>query len=137
MNTRTIGREASCDLVLEHSTVSRFHACLELTDDGNVAVVDTDSRNGTFLNRNDAWIRIRRVSLCVGDRLRFGERELTLQDLTAVFGKHAGIRLGAKHFSLRQGTKVTGKLAEPDEGWPSLQKPRRNPLTGKIEEDRL
>lgn len=137
MNTKTIGREATCDLVLEHATVSRTHARLELAGDDIVWVEDAGSRNGTFLQRNDGWIRVRKVTLCAGDRIRFGDCEVPLQKLTAVFGPHANVRLGEKHFSLRHGKKGTKLTSEWDEPGPSLQKPRRNPLTGKIEEDRL
>ena len=130
------GRETSCDLVLEHPTVSRVHARIELADDGRVSVLDSDSRNGTYLNRNDAWIRVRKVTLCVGDRIRFGEHEVPLERLTAVFGNRSGARLGAQHFSLRDGQRRKKSAAEWDDPAPLLQKPRRNPVTGKIEEDR-
>jgi len=137
LNIKYIGREASCDLALDHSTASRRHASLELREDGSVWVADADSRNGVFLHRNDGWIRVRRATLCVGDRIRFGDCEIPLQQLTALFGKRASVRLGAQHFSLRQGHQG-GKIAAAwDEPGHPLQKPRRNPSTGKIEEDRL
>jgi pSer/pThr/pTyr-binding forkhead associated (FHA) protein len=107
-----------------------------LAQDGGLAVVDADSSNGTYLNRNDNWIRIKRVSLCVGDTIRFGEYEISLQQLTAAFGKQADISLGAKHFSLRQGKKTAGAEADWQQTGAALQKPRRNPLTGKIEDNR-
>lgn len=136
MRTKTIGREATCDLVIEHTTTSRQHGRLELTEDGRVWVVDTASRNGIFLHRNDAWIRVHKMMLCVGDRLRFGDYELPLQVLTAVFGRRARVLLGEKHFSLRHGTKTTKAVSGWDEPSHALQKPKRNPLTGRIEEDR-
>jgi len=137
LNNKYIGREAACELVLEHTTASRQHARLELAEDGSVWVVDAESRNGTFLHRNDEWIRVRRVTLCVGDRIRFGDCEIPLPQLTALFGKHADVKLGAQRFTLRHGkqsAKTGAAWAEPE---PSLQKPRRNPVTGKIEEDRF
>ena len=74
MKIKTCGRETSCDLVLEQSTVSRLHARIELADDGLVCIQDAGSHNGTFLNRNDTWIRVMRASqLCIGDRIRFGD----------------------------------------------------------------
>jgi len=136
MKSKTCGRETSCALVLEHSTVSRLHARIELADDGLVCVQDADSQNGTFLKRNEHWIRIRKVTLCIGDRIRFGDIEVSLDRLIAVFGQRSNARLEAQHFPLRHGKKTnkafTGKL---DHG-PVMNKPRRNPSTGKIEEDR-
>ena len=133
----TTGRETSCDLVLENPTVSRIHAHIELADDGQVSVLDSGSRNGIYLNRNDAWIRVRRATLCIGDRVRFGECEVPLERITAVFGNRSGARLGAKHFSLRAGKKGNKPVVDWDDPAPLLQKPRRNPVTGKIEEDFL
>ncbi len=132
---KTTGREPSCDLVLEHPSVSRTHARIELADDGRVFLLDVDSSNGTFLQRNDSWIRVKRVSLCSGDRIRLGEKDVSLEQLTAVFGKRSNARLGPKHFSLRQGTKQNGLFADWSEPTVSLNKPTRNPVTGRIEED--
>jgi pSer/pThr/pTyr-binding forkhead associated (FHA) protein len=131
LNTKVCGRETTCDLVLDHSTVSRYHAQIELADDDRVFVCDNDSRNGTFLNRNDSWIRIKKVTLCIGDRIRFGDIEVSLKDITTVFGRRSNARLEARHFALGAGAKPFAK--QVDHG-PVLQKPRRNPATGKIEE---
>ena len=133
LNAKNIGREASCDLVLEHTSASRKHAAVELHEDGSVWVTDTDSRNGAFLHRNDAWIRIRKVTLCSGDRIRFGDAEVTLQQLTAVFGKRARPILGEQHFSLRQGRNTNRTSGDRAEQNASMHKPKRNPLTGLLE----
>ncbi|MBT8075450.1 MAG: FHA domain-containing protein, partial [Gammaproteobacteria bacterium] len=90
MMLKTCGREPSCELVLEHATISRLHARIELADDGLVSVRDAGSQNGTFLNRNDNWIRIKKAVLCIGDRVRFGDVEVPLERLTAVFGEASG-----------------------------------------------
>jgi len=131
---KTCGREPSCDLVLEDSTLSRIHARIELADDGLVSINDAGSSNGTFLNRNDSWIRVRRVTLCIGDRVRFGDVEVPLEGITAVFGKGANIRLEARHFPIRHGKAVAMPLKGQVDHGSSLHKPRRNPVTGKIEE---
>ena len=131
---RTCGREPSCDIVLEDATLSRLHAHIELADDGLVSINDADSSNGTFVNRNDSWIRIRRVTLCIGDQIRFGDIEVPLERLTAVFGKGANIRLEARRFPIRHGKAITGSSKGQPGNGPSLHKPRRNPVTGKIEE---
>jgi len=131
---RTCGREPSCDLVLENSALSRLHARIELSEDGLVFVHDAGSSNGTFVNRNDSWIRVRRITLCIGDRIRFGDVEVPLARLTAVFGKRANIRLEDRRFPVRPGKTGSKPVkGRPDNG-ASLHKPRRNPVTGKIEE---
>jgi len=135
MKIKTCGRELSCDIVLEHPTVSRLHAHIELADDGLVSVKDADSSNGTYLNRNDSWIRARKVTLCIGDRIRFGDIEVPLDQLTAVFGNRSNARLEAKHFALDHGHGRAKSFASQPGHGPVLQKPRRNPSTGKIEEE--
>lgn len=135
MKSKTCGRETSCELVLEHPTVSRIHARIELAGDGLVLLQDADSSNGTFLNRNDTWIRVKRVTLCIGDRVRFGDCEVPLEKLTAVFGSRSTARLEARRFPLRKDFLGSGFRADMNDPGIQLQKPRRNPATGRIEEE--
>jgi len=111
-----------------------LHAHIELAEDGLVSINDAGSSNGTFVKRNDSWIRARRVTLCIGDQIRFGETEVPLERITAVFGKGSNIRLEARRSPIRHGKTITGSLKGQSENRPSLHKPRRNPVTGKIEE---
>ena len=133
--SKTIGREVTSDLALNAPTVSRLHAHIELRNDGQVAITDADSSNGTFLRRSESWIRVKKVLLCIGDRIRFGEHEVALESLTGVFGSQATVRLIARQFSLRKGKRKGVSTAQWADPSPILQKPRRNPTTGKIEEE--
>jgi len=133
---RTIGRAADCDRVLEHPSVSRLHATVQATPEGYLAVVDAGSSNGTFLHRNGRWIRIRKAILGNQDRIRCGEQEVPVEQLVALFGQQDRIRL-------REGYWVRGKPLlfddRPGEALRPrvvLENPRRNPLTGDIEENR-
>jgi len=133
---RIIGRSEDCDMVLDHPSVSRLHATVQATPEGYLAVVDADSSNGTFLHRNSRWIRIRKVILGTQDRVRFGEHEVPVRQLVELLGQQDRIRL-------REGYSVRGKPLLFDD-WPGeatrprivLENPRRNPLTGDIEENR-
>jgi predicted component of type VI protein secretion system len=133
---KTIGRAGSCHLVLDDDSVSRLHANIEVTREGYLSVQDAHSRNGTYLNRNGRWIRVRKVILGTQDRIRFGEHEVPLDQLVGLFGNHSRIRL-------REGYSVRGKpllfdniLADLPKPKVVLENPRRNPLTGDIEENR-
>lgn len=135
-NEKTIGRSAECQLVLDHDSVSRLHANIEVTDEGYLAVQDAHSRNGTFLHRNGRWIRSRKVILGTQDRIRFGELEVPLEQLVDLFGNHSRVRL-------REGYSVRGKPllfdhlpADLPKPKIVLENPRRNPVTGDIEENR-
>lgn len=136
MKTRSIGRGVECDLVLNHPSVSRLHAQIEVTDKGFLAIHDRNSSNGTYLQRNDRWIRIRKVILGTTDRIRFGDKEVPLDRLVGLFERHFQVRL-------REGYSVRGKPLLFDQllaGLPKprtvLENPKRNPITGKIEENR-
>jgi len=133
---RTIGRTADCDTALDHPSVSRLHATVQPTPEGYLAVVDAGSSNGTFLHRNGRWIRVRKVILGTQDRVRFGQQEVPVEQLVALFGQQDRIRL-------REGFSVRGKPllfdVRPGEALRPrvvLENPRRNPLTGDIEENR-
>ena len=136
MKTKTCGSDPSNALVLAHESVSGLHARIELNDDGRVCLNDADSDNGSYLNRNDTWIRIMKVILCSGDRIRFGDIEVPLERLIAVFGSDTNARLEAKPVALRHTKNTVQSYTRlPGQG-PVLNKPRRNPTTGKIEENR-
>ena len=66
-----IGRGSSCDLVIEHRTVSRRHAQLFFRE-GSWILIDLRSTNGTFINGS----RVRRSQLLPGDELAFGGETL-------------------------------------------------------------
>lgn len=64
----TIGRSPKASVQLEQDGVSRLHAKLTLTPEGNVDIVDLESRNGTFVNGE----RVSRYSLRDGDKIQVG-----------------------------------------------------------------
>jgi len=129
----TIGREAACDLQLEHDTVSRRHASLGLDGDGRYRLEDLGSSNGTWRRSDAGWERVGSASLDDNDVLRFGEVELTLGSLLR--------RIPAVLISgeLPPGDRLLMVTAPEnseirDTGDPGLERPRRNPETGEIEE---
>jgi len=135
-NSKTLGQDKSCDIILDDTSVSGIHARLDLAADGLISVTDADSENGVFLNRNDQWIRVKRITLCSGDKVCFGQMQVPLGQLTAVFGENSIARLEKKHVILDRMKTTTGQFHHHAEPGSILQKPRRNPVTGKIEEDR-
>ena len=71
-NSVRIGRDPACDLRLDHPTVSRQHARLDVWGSQHV-LVDLGSTNGTFVNGQP----IQRLVLPVGARVQIGAYELT------------------------------------------------------------
>ncbi|XP_076883354.1 uncharacterized protein LOC143532088 [Bidens hawaiensis] len=65
------GRVDLCDFILEHPTISRFHAVLQFNKSGGAFIYDLSSTHGTFINKNQVKKKVH-VELHVGDVLRFG-----------------------------------------------------------------
>ncbi|KAL3813513.1 hypothetical protein ACJIZ3_014781 [Penstemon smallii] len=65
------GRVDLCDFVLDHPTISRFHAVLQFKNNGNAYLYDLGSTHGTFVNKSQVTKRVY-VDLHVGDVIRFG-----------------------------------------------------------------
>jgi pSer/pThr/pTyr-binding forkhead associated (FHA) protein len=70
-----VGRDKSCDLVLDEKTVSAEHARLSYHH-GNWWVEDLHSRNGTFLNQE---LLATQAVVTSGDELQVGQVELQIQ----------------------------------------------------------
>lgn len=69
----TCGRDSGSDIFLDDVTVSRRHA--EIRREGNGwVIVDSDSLNGTFVNRN----RVDRAPLKNGDEIQIGKFKLVI-----------------------------------------------------------
>lgn len=65
------GRLDMCDFVLEHPTISRFHAVIQFKRRGDAYLYDLGSTHGTFLNKNQVE-KNTYIDLRVGDVIRFG-----------------------------------------------------------------
>ncbi|KAK9683063.1 hypothetical protein RND81_10G115400 [Saponaria officinalis] len=65
------GRIDLCDFVLEHPTISRFHAVIQFNGSGDAYLYDLGSTHGTFINKKQVKAKVY-VDLHVGDVIRFG-----------------------------------------------------------------
>jgi pSer/pThr/pTyr-binding forkhead associated (FHA) protein len=72
--TKTIGRTAKADFVLDASLVSRVHCRLTADTSNQLVVEDLDSTNGTLVNGK----RVSRAVLRNGDVLTIGRVEFTV-----------------------------------------------------------
>jgi hypothetical protein len=69
-----VGRDRTCDVVLEHSSVSRRHARL-VPEEGRVIVQDLDSQNGVWMKKT----RISgQVAVKDGEEVSLGQATITL-----------------------------------------------------------
>jgi len=69
----TCGRDSASDIFLDDVTVSRRHAEIR-RDASGFKIVDSDSLNGTFVNRN----RVDSTALKNGDEIQIGKFKLVI-----------------------------------------------------------
>ncbi len=126
---RTIGRSASCDLVIDQAGVAGCHARAALRADGAVWLLEKDG--GLSVNRGNGWQRATRLWLCLGDSVRLGEAELGPDDFYSLFGA-TGSDAAQSWFpgSEIPGIEAPRPLAMPVD---EIGKARRDPDTGQLE----
>lgn len=75
MKLLKIGRDATCDIVMQSEKVSSLHAELTLLNNGDMMLEDKGSRNGTFI-MNQPIKPNTPVNVKRGDAIRFADVEL-------------------------------------------------------------
>lgn len=73
----TVGSKSDCDITLEHPSVSRRHALVQVSSD-EVTISDLGSRNGTRVGRK----RIKTIRLRPGDSINIGAIRVALEEIT-------------------------------------------------------
>lgn len=76
----TVGRAAGNRLLVDHESVSKFHATVTLTRDNRLVVADLGSTNGTYVGADRSPIGSPRV-VEPGSRLVFGDVAFDVQKL--------------------------------------------------------
>jgi putative nucleotidyltransferase with HDIG domain len=77
--SKTIGRSAQADIVVDEASLSRLHARLTYTGEGKTVIEDLGSTNGVVVNGS----RQEAATLKIGDRVRFGLVEYFLDGTVA------------------------------------------------------
>ncbi|KAJ1986413.1 hypothetical protein GGI25_005760 [Coemansia spiralis] len=68
----SFGRLPVCDFPMDHASISRYHAVLQFTNNGETAsLVDLESGHGSFVNKQRMQANIP-YRLDIGDQIRFG-----------------------------------------------------------------
>ena len=76
-----IGRDPSCDIVLEDDSVSRQHADLIVNEKGIFLLIDRDSTNGCFILREGTWEIVTQEIISIEDIVKFGEAKMSVKDM--------------------------------------------------------
>ena len=129
IKTFLIGRHQDCDLVLDDSSVSRYHAEVVLTPEGGYYIADRGSSGGTFIHSGSGWRPVRQELVNSTDRLRFGDHEISASRLIS-------LRAPAGCGGAAAGLSGQGAAHEPpareDDGLDPNKKIMRNPDTGEL-----
>ena len=72
-----VGRSRRADIRLRDLSVSRQHAELVVGSDGTLHIADRSSANGTWIEAEGRWQRLRQRTVAADDRLRLGNLEIT------------------------------------------------------------
>lgn len=130
IKTFIIGRHQDCDLSLTDSSVSRRHAEVVLTPDGNYYITDRNSTLGTFIYNGSDWEPIRQITVTSSDRLRCGHYEIIasrFEFLRTLSGSASSNKNSNNVASAYSGhSKNTDNEFDPNRGL------IRNPETGEI-----
>ncbi len=73
MGSLVIGRDGSCDVVLDDSSVSRWHVKLDLDDEGICLLTDLGSTNGTYVFRDSEPVGVLEAFVTLADRIKIGK----------------------------------------------------------------
>ncbi|WP_321490472.1 FHA domain-containing protein [uncultured Hyphomonas sp.] len=126
IRTYTVGRGASSELRIADKSVSRRHAEITVSPQGQFYVVDCNSTGGTWRRENSGWSRIRQAIISSSDTVRFGRHETKMSNIaTRIEGLEKQVP-----------PSPTSSGGNDSSEGPALVRPhavRRNPITGDIE----
>lgn len=99
--TYTVGRDSSCDIILNNSRISKTHLRIS-RDKQKWKVTDLESTNGTFVNAKPSKVAVidRTIFLHLG-----GVDNFVLK-LTPLVGTHENERISSPHFIEKDETQV-------------------------------
>ena len=98
-STYKIGRNADMDIRLGDITVSRIHAELVVTANGEYYLTDCGSSGGSYVARNGEWVPIRQEFISPTDVILLGRYQTTAPQLIAMAAQGARHQKGDEHSS--------------------------------------
>lgn len=85
MNSWTVGRSKSCNIIISVPTVSRRHAKLSGTGP-DIEIRDIGSSTGTFVMENGEWRQVTQATVTCDEPIRLGDHKTTARVLLATAG---------------------------------------------------
>ncbi|MHA1538079.1 MAG: FHA domain-containing protein [Alphaproteobacteria bacterium] len=140
MQTLSIGRSATNDIVVDHRTVSRKHAELDILDDGSFRLRDNDSANGTYVKIDTTFHRSAEAQVGEADIVRFGSFESSVANLVLLAQKRstkkrrrrAGVKKSVEEAVVPEPRKPSERLNPLEEVRPTQPVGRMSPAHEKL-----
>lgn len=84
MGSLVIGRDGSCDVVLDDSSVSRWHLKLDADEKGAYRLTDLGSTNGTYVFKDREPVGVVEALVTLADRIKIGKCDFSVRELFAL-----------------------------------------------------
>lgn len=118
MGSLVIGRDDSCDIVLDDRSVSRWHVKLDVDEGGTCRLTDLGSTNGTYVFKDKRAVGVLEVIVTLADRVKIGKREFMVRELVSL---SQGVRNWTQDVASVKSTETLWRTAS-DEGQRSMQR---------------
>lgn len=129
MKTLSIGRSATNDIVVDHRTVSRKHAEIDILDDGMFHIRDNDSANGTYVKIENTFHRSAEARVGEADIVRFGNFESSVANLILLAHKRP---TKPRRRTAAENEKPAPELREPSKLLNPLEEVRPTQPVGRL-----
>lgn len=117
MGSLVIGRDNSCDIVLDDRSVSRWHVKLDVHEGGRCRLTDLGSTNGTFVFKDKRAVGVLEDIVTLADRVKIGKREFMVRELVSL---SQGVRKWTQDVTSVKSTETLWRAAS-DEGQRIMQ----------------
>ncbi len=84
MGSLVIGRDGSCDVVLDDSSVSRWHLKLDVDEQGTCRLTDLGSTNGTYVFKDREPVGVLEALVTLADRIKIGKCDFSVRELVSL-----------------------------------------------------
>ena len=84
MGSLVIGRDGSCDIVLDDSSISRWHLKLDDDEAGTYRLTDLGSTNGTYVFKDRQPVGVIDALVTLADRVKIGKCDFSVRELVSL-----------------------------------------------------
>ena len=106
MRRYSIGRDATADIPVADTSVSRLHADIAEVGGGRLSVTDRGSSNGTYILQNGIPRQIQSEQAAESDTIRFGSIDIAVADLLDIVRRKSSSTPPAAAYALAKSQRL-------------------------------